>query len=369
MQSDENDGVTHVRCPGCGHPKTVLLAVGQQLQCDTCHTVFFAPVAGADDMDTPEIDDIVLDADPIHHEPALPDAATKTMILSSDATPPPTIDAKTEPPADDVPEPRPRRVEVARPNAPSGSPPPSAVQTGTGKSGETEPETEQPPEQPRPPRRWRRLLIPIVSIALFAAVTVAAVVIFRIAVDDEPASPGSVSGGKTPRRPSVVQPLAWSDASRFSQRLGKIRVKVKQVRFGSVTAKDKKNRVIVTDNDHLLFILLQIRNRSGKPQSFHSWYGTTFTDATGEPLLAELSDDRGELYSLLDFEDVSRIEGQHFGDQIDTGETVQDSIVFLIPPDTDRKAIKYFRLKLPAVAVDAPGFFCFQIPVSMIDQF
>ncbi len=38
------NGSISIRCPGCGNPHPVAMAVGQQLQCSVCQTVFFAPV-------------------------------------------------------------------------------------------------------------------------------------------------------------------------------------------------------------------------------------------------------------------------------------------------------------------------------------
>ena len=40
-----------IRCPGCGIPKQVSIAVGQQLNCDVCGTRFYAPIVDPDHAD------------------------------------------------------------------------------------------------------------------------------------------------------------------------------------------------------------------------------------------------------------------------------------------------------------------------------
>jgi hypothetical protein len=49
-------------------------------------------------------------------------------------------------------------------------------------------------------------------------------------------------------------------------------------------------------------------------------------------------------------------------------QTAHDMLVYEIPPDVNRDAIKYYRLELPAAAIGGVGWFRFQIPASMVSE-
>jgi hypothetical protein len=163
--------------------------------------------------------------------------------------------------------------------------------------------------------------------------------------------------------------VPWTDAATHSQRIGPVTVKVERVVYGALRAKDLNNQVITTQDTNLLGITLSVYNRGTKERVFQNWYGHAFVDANNQQQVAELLDNQQRAYSLLKFDDVSHIEGQRLMDTIRPQQTAQDTVVFLIPEETDRDDIEYFRLSLPGAAVGLQETYRFQVPVSMIVGF
>jgi hypothetical protein len=205
--------------------------------------------------------------------------------------------------------------------------------------------------------------------AILAAVVVLAFGFVRLGSDQHgpvtaaAPSPGVAAG--VGDRDSVT----WSDASRASQRFNSITAKVQRVFYGAIRVKNARQEVVTTDDDNLLAVTVSVHNRGSRARTFRSWYAHAFADEQGHELLATLTDDQGRSYSLLKFDDVSYVEGQRLTDQVEPKQTVQDTVVFLIPENVDRSTIAYFRLLLPAAAVGVADFFRFQIPVEMIEHF
>ena len=65
------EGNILIRCPGCGKPQSVVMAVGQQLQCGVCQTVFFAPVLASDQLPPTTMSES-FSVEPPSTSPALP---------------------------------------------------------------------------------------------------------------------------------------------------------------------------------------------------------------------------------------------------------------------------------------------------------
>jgi hypothetical protein len=162
---------------------------------------------------------------------------------------------------------------------------------------------------------------------------------------------------------------AWTDASRFSQRLGHAEVKVLRAFHGPIRVRDMNNQVVVTRDENLLAVTVSVRNLGPRPYPFFNWYVNVFEEGSGDPVAAELTDDHARQYALLRFDDASSVEGQRWAARIEPRDRVQDTVVFLVPDEVARGEIAYFRLSLPAAAVGLAGSFRFQIPVTMIEGF
>ena len=360
------DGSIQIRCPGCGNSNVVAMAVGQQLQCRVCQTVFFAPVIAPEQLRR-------------LRRPHLPCRV------------PPRIQR--------------RRVDVARdtreqvPTAPSAARPPAgATPSRSWRTEECEPAWRRRRLQPhlatacgrhpripkRPPRApsedapaggrvWT--VITVIAGLLIVTTSLLTGVLWirdRQQAHNGPSANPLPGSETTPPRaaPSVSRtPVHWSDAVLHAQRLGLLEVKVVRVKYGAVRAKDLNNEVITTDDTSLLAITVSVHNRGAATCAFRSWYAGGFESADGQELLPELSDDLERTYSLLRFDDVSSIEGQRLADEISPHQVVQDTVVFLVPADFDRTTIRFFRLSLPAHAIGTEDFFRFEIPVRMIDGF
>ncbi len=340
------EGNIQIRCPGCGNAQSVAMAVGQQLQCRVCQTVYFAPVLA---------------------ENQLPGAADQELATAGPlgTNSPSTADRSSterEPPG---------RTAVSETRQ---------VDSGSGsRSWRTDgldlPATPRAPvsaaaQAPGEPVRDGSRIWTVITVLASLVVVVASSLVGvyfmrkgRMAAEQRGARPArSASTGESAQ-------IHWTDASRRAQRLGYLDVKVVQAKYGAVRVKDLNNEVITTDDSNLLAVTVSVHNRSRAPCEFRSWYAGGATDQDGVELLPELVDDAGRAYDLLRFDDVSSIQGQRLADEIEPRHEVQDTVVFLIPPETDRSALRYFHLTLPAHAIGSADFFRFEIPVGMIEGF
>lgn len=364
------DGNILIRCPGCGNTNPVSMAVGQQIQCRVCQTYFYAPVLnqgeppGSGSSPTQEIDpllppssDFASGAPTVH----VPDPVFATGARSKSPTPA----ARNWRNDETIPVPTSPAVEPTTVPAAATSPP-----AGTETERASEPLDEGPASH-----TWIWTTISTVAaIVIVASSVLLGVHLFREWQANRPAadaaSADTAAGASTvASAPAVSENYRWTNAERSALRLGKLELKVVRAKYGSILAKDQNNEVIPTDDQSLLSINVSVHNRSDTACPFRSWYEGGFTNAEGHELLPELVDDQNVAYSLLRFEDVSNIEGQRLADQIDPRQEVRDTVVFLIPAETDRSQIRYFHLTLPAHAIGAEDYFRLEIPVSMIQGF
>ncbi len=361
-----------VRCPGCGNGKVIALAVGQLLQCDICRTAFHAPV----------------------NEPGGEGGAAETdSFVVGLPPPPPTASGTQHPtapnrsPADSSPAGSASRANTTKtrvwrtddldvatqksPTPESESPdnPPGPLTTVLPPPADADDEQEDEELVLLEPRGRIWAVISIVAGSVIAVTFVlGGLYLFHRLATSGP-STTDVAKPKIKSSATNSSPGHWTDASKSSQRRDPITVKIERVRYGSVRVRDVQNQVITTEDENLLAITISVHNRGQRARGFQNWYGHAFAVEDGVEVIAELSDDQQRSYSLLKFDDVSQIEGQRLADQIDSKQTVQDTLVFLIPKNIDRGAIRFFRLTLPGAAVGMKDFFRFQIPASMIEGF
>jgi len=147
-----------------------------------------------------------------------------------------------------------------------------------------------------------------------------------------------------------------------------VAVDVDYVEYGEVRARDARNRVIVSDTKSYLQIYLNIKGLSPQSVQYTSWYGNTFS-SDGEQVGATLVDDQGRSYPMRQFRGVSGVRGHTAKAVLTYKETVHDIVIFDVPATIDRRAIRYFRLELPAAAYGGSGCYRFEIPVDAIHGF
>ncbi|MHB8970632.1 MAG: hypothetical protein ACYC3X_13030 [Pirellulaceae bacterium] len=339
------------------------MAVGQQLQCRVCQTVFFAPVIAPEQPALPPPPVSGPSASPASGGDNLRDTRRQVPI-------PPSVG---RPPAGATPS-RSWRTEEDEPAALAQTSAAAPRDSGRLSSAHADPASRTPSEDaPAGGRVWT-----VITVIAGLLILTTSLLIGVLWLRDQQQAPSSSSAnqspgsGTTPRRaaPSVSRtPVLWSDAVLHAQRLGLLEVKVLRVKYGAVRAKNLNNEVITTDETSLLAITVSVHNRGAAKCEFRSWYAGGFEAADGQELLPELSDDLERTYSLLRFDDVSSIEGQRLADEVEAHQVVQDTVVFQVPADLDRSSIRFFHLSLPAHAIGTEDFFRFEIPVRMIDGF
>lgn len=331
-----------VRCPGCGNGIVISQALGQVLRCDNCGTSFQAPMS--DDASEPP-----------------PVAEPEGSEVRGDASPRPMMGATASGTGRDS-QVRPRgswRTDDLDSATRADSP---AAAADKGRNSAV---SRQARRRGREPSGLGWNLVAMISVG----VILTAIVLGTFLIIRTLPSAGGDRLAKMKREETLQAATPWTDASKFSQRRESVTVKVERATYGALRAKDLTHQIITTEDDNLLGIVISVLNRGSQVRPFQNWYGHAFIDPDGTELLAELSDDRGRSYALLKFDDVSYIEGQRLADEIGDHESVQDTVVFLIPDEVDRSTIQYFRLSLPAAAIGLTGFFRFEIPVGMIEGF
>ena len=360
------DGSIQIRCPGCGNSNVVAMAVGQQLQCRVCQTVFFAPV-----IDTEQLTATAAFPPPVSGPSANP--AARADVARETREHVPTAPSTARPPAGATPS-RSWRTEECEPAVAAKTPAAAPRDSVRLSSANSEKASGAPSEEASAGGRIWTVIIVIAGLLIVTSSLLTGVLWIR----DRQQAPNGPSAHPLPgsetnplrAAPSVSRtPVLWSDAVLHAQRLGLLEVKVVRVKYGAVRAKNLNNEVITTDDTGLLAITVSVHNRGAAKSEFRSWYVGGFEAADGQELLPELSDDLERTYSLLRFDDVSSIEGQRLADEIAAHQAVQDTVVFRVPADFDRTAIRFFHLSLPAHAIGTDDFFRFEIPVRMIDGF
>ncbi len=355
-----------VRCPGCGNGKVIAMAVGQLLQCDICGTTFLAPLVEPEGPAPPGT------AESHAAEWSSPPTASTTSGDRA-GSPRSEVDSGHQIPGSQSSPTRSRlwRTEdlnIAASDAQQAASRRSTCGRQPGNSGAASAGREDPlPER----HGWIWTVLAMLAAGvIMATLVVAAFLMLRRAAGLGWTTTSDLPG-KSRSTTATDGPLDvhWTDASRSAQRRNPFTLKVERAAYGAIRAKDLENQVITTEDDNLLAITISVHNRGTRSRQFQNWYGHAFMTNDGGEFVAELSDDQGRGYSLLKFDDVTQIEGQRVAGQVDPEETVQDTVVFLIPDDVDRATVQYFRLSLPGAAVGLSDYFRFQVPISMIDGF
>ena len=389
-----DDGLL-IRCPGCGNLKRVAMVVGQQLRCDVCRTVFLAPVVssqatattGADVEIVPRADVRragepggtfgLSDAVASHAEAELNGSLLATRVWCSDDWKLPPQTPTALPSLGPIPS-----LEEVSDGSDAVASPPDRLRREGEIAGDRESvasadhTTAASIEAPGgKERRWGLFWTAMATCGGIVALTLGVAACIAMwsdwgGIDRRGTERTPMTARKSPPRgepPSTAAP--WTDASRFSQRLSHAEVKVLRTFYGPVRVRDLNNQVVLTRDENLLAVTVSVRNLGPRPCPFFNWYVNVFEGQSGDPVVAELSDDHARQYALLRFDDASSVEGQRWTAQIEPRGRVQDTVVFLVPEEVARGEIGFFHLSLPAAGVGLAGSFRFRIPVHMIEGF
>jgi hypothetical protein len=223
----------------------------------------------------------------------------------------------------------------------------------------------RPPSSRR--NQWLLLLLLLVSCGMFllAATAVGYVLVRRQQGDAN--SPSSDEPFWESIGPSTRN-VEWTQAPGNSVRAGPARVEVVRAEIGEARGKDAAGNVIISDGDFLQ-ILIRIENNTPLPLEYRSWYGNDFANpGESQPLRVKLTDDEQRTYAWVLFDDVERVRWHTPQATILPRKTVEDVIIFELPPGATKEKLKYVRLELPAAAVGyRAGYYRFEIPRSMIE--
>jgi hypothetical protein len=218
---------------------------------------------------------------------------------------------------------------------------------------------------------WLTLMTLLLACGMFllAAVAVGYVVVTR----------ASGASGGNPFRASASNWSAGSGSSSSTEwhlaqdraiTVGPASVRIVRVEIGEARGKDAAGNVIISDGDYLQ-VLLRIENRTPAPLEYRSWYGNEFPESpttNKNALRVRLHDDAGRDYSWVIFDDVKRVRWHTPQASIPPRKSVDDVIVFQLPPGATKANLKSLRIELPAAAVGfRSGYYRFEIPRSMIE--
>ncbi len=152
--------------------------------------------------------------------------------------------------------------------------------------------------------------------------------------------------------------------------VGPASVRIIRVEIGEARGKDAEGNVVISDGDYLQ-VLLRIENRTPVPLEYRSWYGNDFPESstnTQNALRVRLTDAADRSYSWVIFDDVERVRWHTPQATIPPRKSVDDVIVFQLPPGATKANLQSLRLELPAAAVGfRAGYYRFEIPRSMIE--
>jgi len=169
--------------------------------------------------------------------------------------------------------------------------------------------------------------------------------------------------------PSESRSARWSNvADGIVIHLNKVAVDVDYVGYGEVRARDRSNRVVITEEKDYLQVFVNIKNLRPTALRYNSWYGNTFVSEGGH-VAATLVDDSGRQYEMLAFTGVTEVQGHTPEATLATNDVVKDMLVFVVPSTINRRTIGYFHLDLPADAYGGAGVYRFEIPRHVIQGF
>lgn len=202
------------------------------------------------------------------------------------------------------------------------------------------------------------------------------VVIVRLANRDRELAQPTVTGTSSPTSAQIVRwtpetsrRSSWSSVSRgIAIDINSLAVDVPYVGYGEVRAKDAQNRVVVSDQKNYLQAYLKIKNLGSGPVKYISWQGNSFK-ASDQQVRATLIDDQQHSYPMQEFAYVAGLKGHTPRAILAEKEEIDDVVVFVIPETVNRRAIRHFRLELPAEAYGGAGVYRFEIPRQSIQGF
>lgn len=271
-------------------------------------------------------------------------------------------------------------VRVATPIVPGGQiqpppPPPPISEPANHPESVEEPCAHPPPAEHAdvlPPRRFPFEIVFFLSVLIvLLAVGVAAVMILALRKPQEQRAynPWADNTGQfVSQSPAEVdQPIQWRDVEEGGLTLGPARVEIVRAEFGETRGRDASGTVIISDRDYLS-IIVRIENYGLQPLHYRSWYGNEFSAAQTK-VRVRLWDDADRQYPWILFDDVVSVRWHTPSAEVETGKKIEDVIIFDLPETVDRDGVKSLRLELPAAAVGQKGFYHFELPRSMIEDF
>jgi hypothetical protein len=176
---------------------------------------------------------------------------------------------------------------------------------------------------------------------------------------DSPFVSNSNSTGDAPHR--------WLKASQGALRIGATKVEIVRAEYGEVRGKDEFGVVVISPQRYLQ-VLVRVENSGLKPIQYNSWYGNDFPTADGS-VRAQMHDNLARDYPWVLFDDVQRVRWNVPAATIEPRKYTEDVMIFQLPEGGDLAAVEYFRLELPAAATGQAGFYYFELPRDMIDEF
>lgn len=221
-----------------------------------------------------------------------------------------------------------------------------------------------------------KLLLGLVCTTLVAAVLLGAYAAIEYLPSLSRSSKTAKRNGEDENLSTTTRKSPWTDVSQenLAQRLSGVKVQVLRVDFGEVFARDANNKVQSSAGSLFLQFFLRVENTTKLEIDYRSWYGNTFKHLDGQKSVAMLVDNEDRKYQMMTFGDVVTVKGHVPSATLKTRNVgddrkyVEDVLIFDVPADVVPENVKYFRLELPAVAVDGKGHFRFQIPGSMVNR-
>ena len=185
----------------------------------------------------------------------------------------------------------------------------------------------------------------------------------------------STAGGKNSSSHTFVstsnqqsdEPHDWLRVGEGAILLGKTQVQVMRAEWGEARGKDEYGAVVISDEQYLQ-IIVRVENNSSEPIHYRSWYGNEFPTDDGV-LRVELHDQLQRDIPWKVFEEFERVRWHLPEATIEPWKMIEDVIIFQLPPDVDPATVEYVRLSLPAAALGREGFYYFELPRDMIEDF
>lgn len=282
----------------------------------------------------------------------------------------------TQPPIANVSGPAPPHLSGAAPPQPTSAGNPLPPHLAGGGAAQTPPQpAAEPAETPKRRRKlsagtgksaWlATLLFAMFGFVIFASLIGVLIInrpeLFVAGAGNQPTTDG---GRKIIRLTTNMTPT-WSDASKYSLRRNRVKVRIDRVEVGQVRVKNAAGQVMITDDSNYIMITINVFNHAPKPVEYQSWYGNSFRNRRGSNE-AELTNNSGHLYQPAIFPEAANVRDHTAEATIGPLEEVTDVLIFEAPADFRASQVRYLRLSLPAEAYHEVGDYRFEIPSSFI---